>query len=192
MTYAMADEEKITRVEFPQDPTKNVMDLVVARSQHLQDLINALEVRIDKTFSLRDALRTKEGVQILSDLDQIRREIREREVHSKDLAAKEKERLDAIREIDGNNLSAAVERAQTEAKMLAKAVEQAADARRVALAELSTHVDTRLGRLEVFQNEAKGRQGLSFPLTLMLGGAMGAVLGFLINLLYTAVSHFKG
>lgn len=47
----------------------------------------------------------------------------------------------------------------------------------------------RLTLLEQQSYELKGRQGLSTPLIVVMAGSVGAVLGFLIQLLYRTMSH---
>jgi len=165
------------------DPTRNVMDLVLIHTKRLDDLRSAEARRMDDILRLRDTIRAAE-------LERVTSEMALRTLHANEMAAKEKERLDAIREIDGNNLTAAVERAAVQAQQLAKAVELQADNRRLALSDLTSHMDARLGKIETFQNEIRGRQGLSTPLVAVLAAVVGAFLGFGIQFLFTSMTHF--
>jgi len=89
----MADDDKKTKVEFPPiDPTKNVMDLVDARSKHLEDLICDLAKRLDDADNY------------------IKRELELRIDQANKLSEQESRRLDAIRTIDGKDICSANDR----------------------------------------------------------------------------------
>lgn len=131
------------------DPTANVLSLVEAAVQRLDDLRDAESRRSNDISALRAE-------------------------HAKELASAESKRIDAIRAVDVNAVAVASERATQQASVLATQVTASADALRILVSTTATTMATasekftaqlteRIALIERAQYEGKGRQGVTDP-----------------------------
>lgn len=174
------------------DPTKNVLDLVGAAVQRLDDLGSAthhFNQRLAESYIRRiDDLRMAETRRIedLRQADNKNNALRA-EYHEK-LAIAEAKRIDAIRSVDVNAVAVASERATQQASVLANQVAQSADALRTLVAttattfaqqqqSLQTQITERLALLERSQYENKGKAGVADPMMVELVSEMKAMKG---------------
>lgn len=149
------------------DPTANVMALVAAAVERIDDVLAGYVKRQD---DLREgAIRLFESeMRRLSEVADLRAD------HARELMIAESKRIDAIRAVDVNAVAVASERQAAAATALATQVSQAAEAMRVSVAaaattsatslqQLSTTLTERLAKLEQSQYEGKGKQAIADP-----------------------------
>jgi hypothetical protein len=152
------------------DPTANVMALVEAAVNRLDDLHAANMRRIDE--------------QLESHID-----------HAKQLADAEAKRIDAIRAVDVGAAAVDREKATAQAAVLATQVLTSAETLRTLVAstaqtqaqqqaQLFSPILDRLSLLEKSQYESKGRSGISAPLLMMIAGIVGAIISFLVQRMF--------
>lgn len=142
------------------DPTANVLKLVEAAVQRLDDLRNVEMRRLED-------LRTAENRRI----DEIA-ELRAN--HAKELTVAESKRIDAIRAVDVAAVATASERASQQASVLANQVSASAETLRTLVAStatsatqqqatFSTQINERLALLERAQYKGEGRSVVTDP-----------------------------
>jgi hypothetical protein len=132
------------------DPTKNVLDLVKAAVQRIDDLRDAETKRVDeKIQSEKD--HTREIMQLRAD-------------HENDLREAEAKRIDAIRIVDVNAVAVNIERAASQAAVLAQQVTNTASTATQQLDGLTKLLTDRIAALEKVQYEGVGKERITDPL----------------------------
>lgn len=153
------------------DPTANVLALVKAAVQRLDDLRSSENRRIDDLRALEssriDQLRAAESRRS-DELAKLRSEFEDR------LALAESSRINAIRAVDVGNVAIANERATAAATVLANQVTTSADTLRALVSstaasmatsttDLTKRFDDRLSALEKGSYQSTGRASLADP-----------------------------
>lgn len=154
------------------DPTGNVLLLVEAATQRIDDLMKVHILRLD---DLRKA-----------EILRVDRELLLRADYEGKLRDAEAKRIDAIRAVDVNAVAVASERAADQATVLANQVSASAETLRnlvastattqaTVLAQITTQLTDRLASLEKAQYEGTGKQAVSDPLMTKLVTEMQAM-----------------
>ena len=136
------------------DPTKNVLDLVSAATERLDDLREA-----------NDKLT-------MAELTCLRREMNLRAEHAKEIGALHREmrvlesdRVDKIRANDNLNASIATDRANEAIKTLAIQAQNTASGLATQLTNTFAEFNKRLSQVELSMSAGAGRQAIADPLT---------------------------
>lgn len=143
------------------DPTANVSALVQATIKRIDDLRIAESIRVDE--------------KIEGERKHVREIMELRGIHATELREAEAKRIDAIRVVDVNAVTAANERATTQAAVLAAQVTTSADTLRNLVATTATAVSAQLDQLtkiftdritaiERVQYEGAGKSGVTDPI----------------------------
>lgn len=147
------------------DPTSNVLQLVEAATQRLDDLRSAESRRIDERMDFQGEHFREIG--------------RIREAYDDRLRIAEASRIDAIRAVDVGAVAVAADRAVQQATVLASQVATSADTLRTLVANSATQtaaaltqiiepIIARLAQLEKAQYEGAGKSTVTDPLTQQL------------------------
>lgn len=155
---AESNDNKISNQK--NDPTANVLQLVAAAVDRLEDLRLAEITRVND-LRIQEAKRLDERMTLIAS-------------HFRELSEAEAKRIDAIRLVDVNAVAVASERASAQASVLASQVSQSAETLRALvsatattvasqLTQISSQLTDRIALLEKSQYEGIGKGRLADP-----------------------------
>lgn len=150
------------------DPTRNVLDLVQAAVNRLDDLRAAETKRVDEKIKLEKS--------------HVRELMKLRETHAENLREAEAKRIDAIRLVDVNALTSANERAASQASIVATQVSNTAATVAAQIDQLTRMLSDRIAAVEKSQYEGVGKgSGLNAGWGYLLGaaGLIGTILAII-------------